>query len=110
MFLLGEMLKGEHRLPQQPLLMSFQYERAFTLLVLPVDLLPAAHVCVYMGMLKIHSHICGNRWFVQIQHHTLHICPICAAVRNVSERRGMRIGAILEDAREQTEKWIYLFG
>lgn len=45
MFLLGEMLKGEDRLPGQPLLMSFQYESAFALPVLPVDLLPAAHVC-----------------------------------------------------------------
>lgn len=49
MFLLGEMLKGEHCLPEQPLSMSFQYERAFTLLVLPVDLLPAANVCNAYG-------------------------------------------------------------
>lgn len=69
MCLLGEMLKREHRLPEQPLLMSSQYEKAFALPVLPVDLLPAAQVCnVCMGMLKIHSHICGKRWFVQIHH------------------------------------------
>lgn len=69
MCLLGEMLKGEHRLPEQPLLMFFQYETAFTLPVLPVDLLPAARVCnVCMGTLKIHSHICGKRWLVQIHH------------------------------------------
>lgn len=67
-------------------------------------------MCVmYMGMLKIHSHICGNRWFVKIQHHTSHICPICAAVWNVSEHREMRMGAVVEDAREKTEKWRDLF-
>lgn len=56
---------------------------------------------MYMGMLKIHSQICGNRWFVQIQHYTSHICPICAVVWNVSEHREMRIGAILGDCQRK---------
>lgn len=66
---------------------------------------------MYMGVLKIHSHLWGNRWLVQIQHHTSHTFSICAAVWNVSEHREMRIGAILEDgnAREETEKWSDLF-
>lgn len=46
------MLKGKHHLPHQPLLMSFQYERAFALPVLPVDLLPVAHVCNVYWCLK----------------------------------------------------------
>jgi len=64
---------------------------------------------MYMGMLKICSHIRGNRWLIQIQHHTSHICPIRAAVWNVSEHREMRIGAVLENARDKTEKLRDLF-